>query len=116
VQFTVSVRRIDDLISSYPDVFGGRDIVALKIDVEGMEYPVLRGACEMLRRHRPLLMVEENMKSYPELYKFLRDIGYRRAEREGAQLRLSEHDRPCVNRFFVHGERIDSSRALGLIR
>jgi FkbM family methyltransferase len=115
VQFTVPVRRIDDLISSHPDVFGGREIVALKIDVEGMEYPVLRGACEMLRRHRPLLMVETNM-SNPEFCQFLEEIGYLRAEREGAQLRLSEHDGPSVNSFFVHKERIDSSRALGLIR
>lgn len=49
----VEVMRLDDLLTS----LGVRPSV-IKIDVEGMELDVLRGAVDSLRRHRPTLYVE----------------------------------------------------------
>jgi len=40
------------------DSFGLRDLTAMKIDVEGAEYEVLRGARDTLRRCRPVLTLE----------------------------------------------------------
>lgn len=43
------------------DRLGASESIALiKIDVEGMEPDVIRGARETLRRHRPIVYVEEN--------------------------------------------------------
>lgn len=64
----------------------------VKLDVEGWELPVLRGAEKMLRQMRPRLMVEfeeERQKlagtSCAELARYLTDRGYR-LQRIGAEL------------------------------
>ncbi|MBR0647022.1 FkbM family methyltransferase [Plastoroseomonas hellenica] len=49
-RFTVPVRRIDDL--------GLTDLTHVKLDAEGAEYAVLRGARETLLRCRPVLTIE----------------------------------------------------------
>lgn len=54
----VPVRRLDDL-----DDLHGRPVDFLKVDVEGYEGPVLRGAARLLARDRPGLFVE----IHPEL-------------------------------------------------
>jgi FkbM family methyltransferase len=60
---SVPVRRLDDLVSGVGDPSaGGVDPVpppdAIKVDVEGREGAVLRGAAATLATHRPLLVVE----------------------------------------------------------
>jgi FkbM family methyltransferase len=47
----------------------------VKIDVEGMEGPVLAGAAEMLRRHRPALLIEHHRR-VDTLSPTLRDFNY----------------------------------------
>jgi FkbM family methyltransferase len=50
----------------------------IKIDVEGMELKVLRGAEKTIRDHRPLLFVENNNREgAPELVQTLFDMGYK---------------------------------------
>jgi FkbM family methyltransferase len=60
---SVPVRRLDDLVEGVGDEGGeGVDPVpppdAIKVDVEGREAAVLRGATATLAAHRPLLVVE----------------------------------------------------------
>lgn len=50
----------------------------LKIDVEGMEAAVLRGARETIARHRPALYVEnDRVEKSVELIELIRSFGYR---------------------------------------
>jgi FkbM family methyltransferase len=67
----------------------------IKIDVEGYEYTVLKGAKELLNRHFPVLFIElddtnlkENNKSARELLQLLADIGYRHFARADSNERL----------------------------
>lgn len=50
-EIAVPVRRLDDLI-------GQARVDFVKIDIEGFEFPALRGASEMLRRCRPAILFE----------------------------------------------------------
>lgn len=63
-EFTVRAVRIDSLNLSPSFV---------KIDVQGMEIDVLRGALETLERHRPILLVETPSA---ELVELLQPFGY----------------------------------------
>jgi FkbM family methyltransferase len=64
------------------EYFGASDRVALlKIDVEGAELEVLKGAERILRQHAPLLVFEcENRHLAPgnvqEIFSYLNDLGY----------------------------------------
>ena len=58
--------------------------VALKIDVEGWELDVLRGAAELLRNARPVVLLSVQPDVLPKLGRtvaevedFLRTVGYR---------------------------------------
>lgn len=49
----------------------------LKIDVEGMELEVLRGATEMIQKKHPILYVEaDRREKYRDLVRYIRDLGY----------------------------------------
>ena len=50
-EISVPARRLDDLLGEAPVDF-------IKIDVEGFEYPALRGGANMLQRERPVILFE----------------------------------------------------------
>lgn len=52
----VATERLDDMVRR--SRIGARRVSLVKIDVEGHELPVLRGAEETLRRYRPALAIE----------------------------------------------------------
>jgi len=73
---SVQVQRLDDLID--PD----ERIDFIKIDVEGAEFEVLRGARECLVRNRPVVVFEYSGEEIPEygvengaFYDYLNDLG-----------------------------------------
>ena len=70
---TVSVRRLDD--------YEFRDVSFIKIDVEGHEQRVIRGATETLQRERPVILVEieqRHLGSVPieTVFKQFEALGY----------------------------------------
>lgn len=67
--------RLDDL--------GLTDLAVLKIDVEGMERPVLEGAERTIRDQKPLLYVEVFDETLDETTAYLEGLGYRRGKRFG---------------------------------
>jgi FkbM family methyltransferase len=62
------------------DSFCFESVDFIKIDVEGMEYDVLRGSTETLMRCRPIVLFETLTRQSPEIHKkseeFLRERGY----------------------------------------
>jgi FkbM family methyltransferase len=60
------------------DGLGLRDVGFIKIDVDGGELPVLRGARGILRRDRPALFIELESRIQPitPVVDFLADLGY----------------------------------------
>lgn len=72
---TLLETRLDDI---WPSLAGeGAKIDGIKIDVQGMELPALRGMAGLLRRWHPKLVVEVHCGvSRSELLQFLSEAGY----------------------------------------
>lgn len=72
---SVSVRPLSDLMSQF---FQGKRVFAVKIDAEGFELEVLKGAKELIGEHRPTIQVELLTKdSFDAVSKFLSELGYK---------------------------------------
>ncbi|MDW8230331.1 MAG: FkbM family methyltransferase [Saprospiraceae bacterium] len=54
-----------------------RPVDLIKIDVEGCELDVLRGGEQVIRRDRPVLIIEDNPEQRTELHNWLAMLGYR---------------------------------------
>jgi len=73
----VATERLDDMVRR--SRIGERRVSLVKVDVEGHELPVLRGAEETLRRHRPALAIEignELPEARTEMVALLQRHGY----------------------------------------
>lgn len=69
---TVPCHRLDDLVER------DRRVGLLKIDVEGFELQVLKGAGDLVARHRPVIYLEnESPVRSPALIDWLRAAGYK---------------------------------------
>ncbi len=92
----VQVKRLDDFEVGSPAM--------IKIDVEGVELDVLKGAAETIRRHRPILIVEVSdervnaHESPAEIMDFIRSLGDYRIcilkggkERKSALVEITSH-------------------------
>ena len=67
------IRRLDDII---PQELPGESIGFIKIDVEGFELKVLKGATRILQKHRPNLQIEIDPENLCEVKNWLADLGY----------------------------------------
>lgn len=68
----VRIMKLDDLVAA------GRWVDLIKIDVEGMESEVLKGASDIIRKYRPLLYVEnDRLEKSEALIKQLFALDYR---------------------------------------
>ncbi len=85
---TVPTRRLDD----YADIM--QPVGCIKIDVEGHEEAVLRGAANILRRDHPSLIIEIEERHKPgsmtAVQRYLGDFGYRGFFFRGGRLRQIE--------------------------
>jgi FkbM family methyltransferase len=89
-ELTVPTVRLDDEI-------GGRRIDFIKIDVEGHELSVLRGASAVLREHLPAMLIEIEQRhlDHPikDVFREVEDIGYALYFIDGSALRrIDEFD------------------------
>lgn len=105
------VSKIDRLDSLVPP---GDDIVAIKLDVEGLEYQALRGGENLLKATYPLL-VAEGANYHEALIAYLQGIGYVRAQRQENTLILPDAAPTELNAFFVHESHIASYQKVGLV-
>lgn len=85
-----AVERLADVVSAA----GISDIRLVKIDVEGFENAVLLGSSEVLRRMRPLIIIETNEQNQPAFrdraaIKTLRSFSYRFLAIPKALLKMS---------------------------
>jgi FkbM family methyltransferase len=58
------------------DSFGFSNVSALKIDVEGHEINVLRGAEELIKTFHPVIFIEIRKQNLPEVQSILDELGY----------------------------------------
>lgn len=89
-------------------------IAALKLDVEGHEPFVLRGADKLLSRDRPLVMIESGNRN-AAVADILVGHGYVYAEREGMQLVPTSAHTTAANGFWMHSARLDEYRTMGVL-
>ena len=80
------IRPLDDFAAE----FAGRRVVAMKMDVEGMELAVARGARKLLTEHRPLVVseaIDRNLARYGasvrDLVAFMASLHYTASQLEG---------------------------------
>lgn len=79
-------------MDAWSDYFQGKRLAAIKIDVEGHDQEVLRGATDILTRHRPVVVCEGNAMeggadhdaARKEITTLLRELGYTGQPVEGA--------------------------------
>jgi protein O-GlcNAc transferase len=74
----IDIVTLDSLIENWQDINGVEAIISLiKVDVEGMELSVLKGAKDTISRHRPHLLLEAATPSnFLELKHYLEPLGY----------------------------------------
>ena len=93
-------------------------IDVVKIDVEGAEMAVLRGASSIIRKHRPLLIIELSDKhligqgsSVSEVVEFLRAERYKIVDVDGGQCAIVDVPLPREGDFVaVHEDKLDELR------
>lgn len=113
-ELTLPTRTLDDMILENGSVFCNRNISAIKIDVEGLEYNVLKGSMNTLREYQPLLLVETGMRNN-NLIELITSMGYTPAKRLDDHLILEEPLSGGPNTFFVHRDKIEDYKRCGII-
>jgi len=101
----------------------GLPIDLIKIDVEGHELPVLKGASNVLSESRPVVMIEVNPSRASELstpeqiFAFMGSRGYRwfAIDKGAACLREADRASGAINYFAIPSSREDALVA-GLLR
>ncbi len=71
--FKVKMARLDD----YPGLRDAPSISGIKLDVENFEYFVLKGAIELLKRHKPIIYAELwDNQNRQNCFALMKSIGY----------------------------------------
>lgn len=72
----LEIRENSDISLVALDDFGFKNVLFIKIDVEGMETLVLRGATETIKRSKPYIWVESFQDRFQETNRILAEMGY----------------------------------------
>jgi len=72
VSVDVSCKRLDDVYDGIPSI--------IKIDVEGHELNVLKGAVNTIKKHKPMILIEIHHFENSEIPKFIESLGYDKPE------------------------------------
>jgi FkbM family methyltransferase len=94
-QIVLLANCLDDLLPS------GLQVDFLKVDVEGAEYLVLKGATQMFRTAPPRVVVFEATSSLREITDFLSSFGYRFYQFHQSSAALIEVESPVFNTYAI---------------
>lgn len=96
-QITVAVEKLDEI----EELVSAIKISAIKIDVENFEYFVLKGARNLLMKHKPLIYCElwKNEKRNMTI-DYLKELGYEIKIFDAGQL-VKPGDEDRINFFFI---------------
>lgn len=103
------VKTIDVVVKTL-DSFDIQDVDILKIDTEGFEYHVLRGAYNTIKKWRPIVQVEFNTNigqygnSHESISEYFRDLDYKCTIHTGAILKNPTSLEKGPDRVFVPKE------------
>lgn len=84
------------------DEFDLHDVDFIKIDVEGHELQVISGGMELLKREKPLLLIETEGEKYKQLTSLLESIGYR----EIALSQYTDYEGSPQNHIYFHKDKL----------
>jgi FkbM family methyltransferase len=113
-EFRVPLRRLDDALPE-----DDRPVRFVKIDVEGHELPVVRGAVRLVERWKPAILAEvagdpdAPESSAAELFRFLAGFGYEPWRTTPAGLAPRKRGDTSVNYFFLTPDHREALRAAG---
>lgn len=113
-EFEVPVQTLDEVIAKSPELIPNRGVGVIKLDVEGLEFEVLKGAINTLRLYKPLVMAEGGNRP-SGLQEFMTSLGYSYAERRGDKLNFVAGIGMENNGFFVNNEKIGEYQAKKLL-
>ncbi|HEX2336352.1 MAG TPA: FkbM family methyltransferase [Hyphomicrobiaceae bacterium] len=111
----IAAEPLDGLLERLGCSVPTKPIAAMKIDVEGHEPEVLAGAVGVFERDHPFVMIEEGKRN-PAVAGFFEAHGYLYADRIGEQVAITTDYSWAVNGCWVHRNRLNEYRAMGLLR
>lgn len=113
-QFEVPVEMLDSVVDARADIFSDREVSAMKIDVEGLEFEVIRGGESVLRRDCPLIMTEGGNRR-EGMREFMSSLGYLYCERSGDKICPVPGLGSASNGFFAHTSKLDFYEGRGIL-
>lgn len=113
-QFKVPVEMLDSVLDARADILSARAVSAMKIDVEGLEFEVLRGGEGVLRRDCPLIMTEGGNRR-EGMREFMSSLGYLYYERSGDRIYPVSGLGRASNGFFAHTSKLDFYERRGIL-
>ena len=113
---TVEIDTLDHILQQRQLAVSVESIAAIKIDVEGLEGEVLKGAEHTISKNKPLLLLE-GADRRPDVRDFIKKYEYLITQRNDNMLTIPYQGNSgrAVNGIFVHPSMLDIYRRWGLL-
>ena len=108
-------RTLDEILAKEKFWVTTAKVAAMKIDVEGHETQVLRGALKTVKKHKPLLMIEYGM-AVAGMLQLVSSLGYKQAIRHDDWLEPVDLAPADINNFFYHPDQAAEYARIGLFK